>query len=223
MYAIDMIQIDNAALKAELATAPTFTENEMEKMTGKEALAVVGRYAPCPHDNANTDIGNEKVWAKCDDCGTTFAQEDWPKARDAAQRFDDAVMRLNAEIVRQGELIRALKAELKDINNALDDPRTDLTLTAVEVIHALKAELAAVQDDLAALRLFAANLDATHNATLKEMQITMRQELAAAQKDAERYRWLRDHDNDLWITMIEAIKVGGEAMEAAIDAAMEAK
>jgi len=45
----------------------------------------------------------------------------------------------------------------------------------------------------------------------------LREELAAAQKDAERYRWLRDHDNDLWIAMIEAIKVGGEAMEAAID------
>lgn len=88
---------------------------------------------------------------------------------------------------------------------------------------ALKAELAAAQDDLAALRLFVTNLDATHNATLKEMQITMRQELAAAQKDAARYLWLRDHDNDLWIAMIEAIKVGGEAMEAAIDAAMEAK
>lgn len=88
---------------------------------------------------------------------------------------------------------------------------------------ALKAELAAAQDDLAALRLFAANLDATHNATLKEMQITVRQELAAAQKDAARYRWLRDHDNDLWIAMIEAIKVGGEAMEAAIDKEMAKK
>lgn len=87
-----------AAPSPDVQPAPTFTENEMEKMTRKEALAVVGRYAPCPHDNANTDIGNGKVWAKCDDCGTTFAQEDWPKARDAAQRFDDAIMRLNAEV-----------------------------------------------------------------------------------------------------------------------------
>lgn len=53
-------------------------------------------------------------------------------------------------------------------------------------------------------------------ATIRELT----DELAAAQKDAERYRWLRDHDNDLWIAMIEAIKVGGEAMEAAIDTEM---
>lgn len=58
---------------------------------------------------------------------------------------------------------------------------------------------------------------------LDEENAALKAELAAAQKDAARYRWLRDHDNDLWITMIEAIKIGGEAMEAAIDAAMEAK
>lgn len=36
--------------------------------------------------------------------------------------------------------LEAAKGELKAINAALDDPRTDLTMTAVEVIHALKAE-----------------------------------------------------------------------------------
>lgn len=58
---------------------------------------------------------------------------------------------------------------------------------------------------------------------LQAENAALKAELAAAQKDAARYLWLRDYDNDLWITMIEAIRVGGEAMEAAIDAAMEAK
>ena len=35
----------------------------------------------------------------------------------------------------------ALKAELKAINAALDDPRTDLTMTACEVIVALKEQI----------------------------------------------------------------------------------
>lgn len=35
----------------------------------------------------------------------------------------------------------ALKAELKAINTALDDPRTDLTMTACEVIVALKEQV----------------------------------------------------------------------------------
>jgi ribonuclease HI len=36
--------------------------------------------------------------------------------------------------------ISSLKAELKAINAALDDPRTDLTMTACEVIASLKAQ-----------------------------------------------------------------------------------
>jgi hypothetical protein len=38
-----------------------------------------------------------------------------------------------------------LKSELKEINQALDDPRTDLSMTAVEVIQNLKAQLVACE------------------------------------------------------------------------------
>jgi hypothetical protein len=47
-------------------------------------------------------------------------------------------------------------------------------------------------------------------------------ELAAATKDAERYRWLRDPSNSMhpaWNTIIDA-NVTGTAFDAAIDAAM---
>lgn len=42
----------------------------------------------------------------------------------------------------------ALKAELKAINAALDDPRTDLTLTAVEVIVALKEQITRLEESI---------------------------------------------------------------------------
>mgnify|MGYP003552782935 CR=1 FL=1 len=60
-------------------------------MDTKEALRIVSRQGPCPHDNADTTLGNGKVWAKCEDCGVTFPQEYWENAREAAKRFDDAL------------------------------------------------------------------------------------------------------------------------------------
>ena len=47
----------------------------------------------------------------------------------------------NCDGARLEREIEALKAELKAINTALDDPRTDLTMTACEVIVALKEQI----------------------------------------------------------------------------------
>lgn len=69
-------------------------------MTGKEALAIVGKYMPCPHDNARTDLGNGKIWARCDDCGAEFAQENWERARASAKKFEDAMDRLSQLILK---------------------------------------------------------------------------------------------------------------------------
>ena len=66
----------------------------MAKMTGKQALSIIKRQAPCPHDNADTSLGVGGVWAKCEDCGATFAVSDWPRARVTAKEFDEAVWRL---------------------------------------------------------------------------------------------------------------------------------
>lgn len=51
---------------------------------------------------------------------------------------------------RYNEIIR-LRAELAAISKALDDPRTDLTLTMVEVIQEIRAELEAEKEISAAL------------------------------------------------------------------------
>lgn len=76
----------------------------------------------------------------------------------------------------------------------------------------IESPLLRPQPDLAAAQSYRDDLEANYAA--------LKAELAAARKDAGRYRWLRDHDNDLWIAMIEAIKIGGETMEAAIDKEM---
>lgn len=60
-------------------------------MTGKQVLSEISRYAPCPHNNVDTNLGNGEVWAKCEDCGALFQQENWQKARAASQKFDEAV------------------------------------------------------------------------------------------------------------------------------------
>ena len=50
-------------------------------MTKAEALRIVGKECPCPHETADTRLGNGQIWAKCEDCGATFQQEDWPRHR----------------------------------------------------------------------------------------------------------------------------------------------
>lgn len=56
-----------------------------------EALLILSRQAPCPHENADTRLGNGKVWAKCEDCGTTFQQDNWDMSRKAATEFEEAI------------------------------------------------------------------------------------------------------------------------------------
>lgn len=64
-----------------------------------------------------------------------------PSLREASQN-EQTFIQLK-ELLRLSESENAaLKAELKAINTALDDPRTDLTMTACEVIVALKAQVA---------------------------------------------------------------------------------
>jgi len=49
--------------------------------------------------------------------------------------------------------LSALKSELKTIGNAIDDPRTDLTMTMSEIIIEQKQQLAAAQARIDALML----------------------------------------------------------------------
>ena len=77
-----------------------------------------------------TDTGDAR-YQTCKVCG----------AKDCDCTMGDWVTRLQAENA-------ALKAELKAINAALDDPRIDLTMTACEVIAALKEQVAQLEDQV---------------------------------------------------------------------------
>ena len=63
-------------------------------MTGQEALKIIGRQAPCPHDNTDTSIGDGSTWARCYDCGVTFEQANAQRAIDAATEFERAIEKL---------------------------------------------------------------------------------------------------------------------------------
>lgn len=51
---------------------------------------------PCAHENADTSLGNGKIWAKCEDCGDTFQQERWDTYRQNAERHQEALDALDA-------------------------------------------------------------------------------------------------------------------------------
>jgi hypothetical protein len=63
-------------------------------MNSKEALRILSQYSPCPHENADTNLGTGEIWAKCEDCEETFLQEHWQRYKDDAKKFDEAVDRL---------------------------------------------------------------------------------------------------------------------------------
>lgn len=63
-------------------------------MTPAEAISIISRQAPCPHANAQTDMGDGKTWARCDDCGREFPQASWDQARHRAKLFDAAIRTL---------------------------------------------------------------------------------------------------------------------------------
>jgi ribosomal protein L37AE/L43A len=50
----------------------------------------IGRLRPCEHDNADTSLGNGKIWAKCEDCGHTFDRANWDSYKKSAMEFDNA-------------------------------------------------------------------------------------------------------------------------------------
>lgn len=60
-------------------------------MNVKEALAEIGKYAPCPHEDVDTRLGNGLVWARCNDCGETVKQESLERLRLAHEKFMDAM------------------------------------------------------------------------------------------------------------------------------------
>lgn len=56
-------------------------------------------------------------------------------------------------------------------------------------------------------------------ARIEELQ----RRLEAAEKDAARYRWLRDIGHDQWQPMASRVKEGAKGIDAAIDASLNTK
>lgn len=67
------------------------------------AIRIVSRQAPCPHDSVDRNLGDGATWAKCHDCGGTIRQAFIPRARQAAQEFDDAIDFLRSPKRKDGE------------------------------------------------------------------------------------------------------------------------
>ena len=59
---------------------------------------------------------------------------------------DDLIREAVTEVESLRQQLATLKAELKTISKAIDDPRTDLTMTVSEVIAELRKQLADLLD-----------------------------------------------------------------------------
>ena len=68
-------------------------------MTVEEALEFVSRFAPCPHDAVDTNLGDGTTWAKCEDCGDVMLAENLQYHRDTAAMFDEAINLLSDALV----------------------------------------------------------------------------------------------------------------------------
>lgn len=69
-------------------------------MNRKEAIQIVGKHAPCPHYSADTSLGDGRTWARCDDCGETFAQAAWDAYVRESEKFEDALDYLSKEVYK---------------------------------------------------------------------------------------------------------------------------
>lgn len=58
-------------------------------MTKQEALKIINKNAPCPHDM--TQVLGSGNWLKCQDCGYMFATESHEKLRQYAFDYDEAI------------------------------------------------------------------------------------------------------------------------------------
>ena len=68
-------------------------------MNTEQALRVVMRQMPCPHETLDTRLGDGTTWARCEDCGATIAREDLPAIRKRAREFETAIDVLRAACV----------------------------------------------------------------------------------------------------------------------------
>lgn len=59
-------------------------------MNLKKALSIINRQIPCGHHNIDTNLGNGTIWAKCEDCGETFQQENIEIHRKSETEFQEA-------------------------------------------------------------------------------------------------------------------------------------
>lgn len=83
--------------------------------------------------------------------------------------------------------IQSLKAELREISEAIDDPAINLTKTAVECINDFKLRIRLAEG------CAARNQETTH-ICMNSIK-ALKEELEAVRKDAERLDWLLEHSD----------------------------
>jgi hypothetical protein len=107
----------------------------------------------------------------------------WGHSIDVCKRYRITCNELGKAGIEGFKRIETLKAELKAIDAALDDPRLNLSMTAVDLIQELKT----AEDDM---QKHACQMAKERDEMTVERDHTKKQR-DELPEDAERYRWLR--------------------------------
>lgn len=94
-----------------LVSAPSQEMLQADRITKlvEQVVEALNKSYPCPHENAQLNLGDGKTWARCDDCSVTFQQANWDNAKRAASRQEDAIFAARS----LAEIARSVSAPLK--------------------------------------------------------------------------------------------------------------
>ena len=151
---------------------------------------------------------------------------------DLIERLRRPVTRINAEVALLAEAAGTAADEIERLTAELETERMRLTACGVAALANTADSAARARDIRPEYR--SASLDDVERAVDREIQLRderdeLRRQLAEAEMDAERYRWLRNEANtarkcDPMVCIYpldEQDLIDGDRLDIAIDAAME--
>jgi hypothetical protein len=93
-------------------------------MTELEAIRIVSRYAPCPHDEHTVPLGTGERH-RCDKCGVTFDPATPHIYRERTRKFEEAIDVLNRLLAEADEMEGCLIWYVREDDTNMGNPQNE--------------------------------------------------------------------------------------------------